>query len=110
MDVTLYGLKSCDTCKKALKSLQAKGHNVTYVDVRSDGVEADKLAAFQSAFGDALTNTRSTTWRGLSANERARPAMQLLSEHPTLMKRPVINAAGTLTLGWGGDVQANFGI
>lgn len=109
MNLTLYGLKTCDTCKKARKSLQAAGHDVTYVDVRTDGVGHDELIRFQDAFGQALTNTRSTTWRGLSETERVKPALQLLAEHPTLMKRPVIDAQGQLTLGWGKDVQSLFG-
>jgi len=109
MRITLYGLKSCDTCKKALKTLQESGHDITYIDVRADGVGADKLAKFQCAFGQALVNTRSTTWRNLSADDRARPVLQLLLEYPTLMKRPVIDVDGMLSLGWGKDVQAAFG-
>ena len=110
MDITLYGLKACDTCKKALKSLQNAGHNVIYVDVRADGVSSENLALFQTAFGDAVKNTRSTTWRNLSDSERAKPALELLLEHPTLMKRPVIDAQGDLSLGWGKDVQAKFSV
>lgn len=109
MKLTIYGLKACDTCRKAVKSLTALGHEVTYIDVRSDGVRADKLAEFQEVFGDKLVNTRSTTWRGLSDDAQKRPALELLSAHPTLMKRPVIDAGGALTLGWGKDVQARFG-
>ena len=108
MEVTIYGLKSCDTCRKAIKTMQDLGHCVTYIDVRADGVGADKLAEFQGEFGSSLTNTRSTTWRNLSEQERARPALQLLLEHPTLMKRPVIVAGGTMFLGWGKDVQEKF--
>ncbi len=108
MKLTLYGLKSCDTCKKAQKTLHDAGHTVTYVDVRADGINAQTLAEFQCKFGDALINTRSTTWRNLSADDRKRPALQLLSMHPTLMKRPVIDAEGNLSLGWGKDVQAKF--
>jgi arsenate reductase len=108
MDVTFYGLKSCDTCRKAIKTLQGLGHCVTYVDVRADGIGADKLAEFQGEFGNSLINTRSTTWRNLSEGERARPALQLLAEHPTLMKRPVIIAGDALYLGWGKDVQGKF--
>jgi arsenate reductase len=108
MDITLYGLKTCDTCKKALKSLKNMGHNIVYVDVRTDGVTREKLAKFQTAFGDSITNTRSTTWRGLSDIERLNPALELMLEHPTLMKRPVIDAEGDLSLGWGKDVQIKF--
>lgn len=108
MNMTLYGLKSCDTCRKALKTLREAGHVVNYIDVRSDGIDASTLAKFQSEFGQSLTNTRSTTWRNLSDEDRKRAALQLLSEHPTLMKRPVIDADGILTLGWNKDVQAKF--
>jgi len=110
MSITLYGLKTCDTCKKARKALEAAGHDITYIDVRSDGVPADKLAAFQGLFGDALTNTRSTTWRGLDAAARARPALELMAENPTLMKRPVIETETETYLGWGKDVQAQFSL
>ncbi len=108
MNITLYGLKNCDTCKKALKSLTAGGHQVTYIDVRADGVPAAKLAEFQSIFGDAITNTRSTTWRNLDEAQRERPVLDLLAESPTLMKRPVIETAGGSYLGWGKDVQTVF--
>jgi len=108
MELTFYGLKSCDTCRKSLKSLRDAGHTVTYIDVREDGIDAQTLAKLQCEFGQTLTNTRSTTWRNLSADDRKRPALQLLSMHPTLMKRPVIDAEGNLSLGWGKDVQAKF--
>ncbi len=109
MKVILYGLKSCDTCKKALKSLQNSGHDVVYIDVRKDGVSADDLSKFQDIFGEALVNKRSTTWRNLSEQVRSGPVLPLLAAHPTLMKRPVIDAQGALTLGWGKDVQQTFG-
>ena len=100
----LYGIKSCDTCRKALKSIEAAGHSVEFVDVREAPLSSDELERFAEKFGDALTNTRSTTWRGLSESERARPVLELLAENPTLMKRPVIEA-DQLYLGWKQDVQ-----
>lgn len=101
-NVTLYGLKTCDTCRKALKMLP----EAAFVDVRADGVPADVLDAALAQFGDALVNTRSTTWRGLSETERARSHLDLLRAHPTLMKRPLIARNGDLYLGWTKDVQA----
>ncbi len=98
----LYGLKNCDTCRKALKSLP----NAELRDVRADGVPADVLARAHGQFGAALLNTRSTTWRGLSEAERAGDPLSLLASHPTLMKRPLIDDNGTLYLAWGKDVQA----
>lgn len=98
---TIYGIKTCDTCRKALKSLEGTLH-----DVRAEPLSTTQLERFHAAFGDALLNTRSTTWRGLDEAERARAPLDLLADHPTLMKRPVIDANGTLYLGWGKDVQA----
>lgn len=103
----LYGLKTCDTCRKAVKMLEAAGRTVRFVDVRAEPLSADQLAEFMAAFGDALVNTRSTTWRGLSEGDRKGAPAELLAAHPALMKRPVIRADdGTLHLGWGKEVQA----
>jgi arsenate reductase len=98
----IYGLKNCDTCRKALKSLEG----AELVDVRADGMPDGMLARAHAEFGAALLNTRSTTWRGLSEEERAKPPLELLEAHPTLMKRPLIERDGTLFLGWTKDVQA----
>lgn len=100
-----YGLKTCDTCRKAEKALHAKGLTPTVVDVRADGVAPAELQRFHAAFGDALLNRRSTTWRTLTEAERAGHPLTLLAVHPTLMKRPVIDVDGRLYLGWGKDVQ-----
>ena len=101
----LYGLKTCDTCRKALAALKAAGLTVDYVDVRADGVAASDLRRFHDAFGEALINKRSTTWRGLDAAARDGDPIDLLVENPTLMKRPVIDTGDKLHLGWGKDVQ-----
>ncbi|MDT8327326.1 MAG: ArsC/Spx/MgsR family protein [Roseovarius sp.] len=98
----LYGLKTCDTCRKALKSLP----NAAFRDVRAEGVPQDVMAAALAQFGEALVNRKSTTWRGLSESERTEAPEVLLAEHPTLMKRPLIEASGRLYLGWGSDTQA----
>lgn len=110
--VTLYGLKNCDTCKKALQALQAAGRDVTFVDIRADADLAAKLPVWLEAAGaKALANTRSTTWRGLDETERARVETDpeaLLAEHPTLIKRPVIEAAGGVHVGWTKEVQSSL--
>ncbi len=105
-NVILYGLGSCDTCRKAAKELAAQGISVTRVDVRAEPLSADQIFRFLDAFGDALINRKSTTWRGLSDAERATAPAELLAAHPALMKRPVISGPGGLTLGWGPDAQA----
>ena len=102
----LFGLKNCDTCRKAMKSMQ----NIEFLDVRSDGVPEDVLKQALERFGEALLNTRSTTWRGLDETERARPPIELLTDHPTLMKRPLIEQDGVLFLGWTPETKAGLGV
>ncbi|MFW8634078.1 arsenate reductase family protein [Cribrihabitans pelagius] len=101
----IYGLKNCDTCRKALKQLP----EAEFVDVRAEGVPAPLLQAALTQFGGKLVNTRSTTWRGLDESERTRPPLELLQAHPALMKRPLIDAGGTLCLGWDKSTQAALG-
>ncbi len=100
--MVLYGLKNCDTCRKALKLLP----DAQLCDVRADGVPVGVLKSAYGQFGDALVNTRSTTWRGLDAAEREKDPLELLAAHPTLMKRPLIRQGDQMFLGWGEDVQA----
>lgn len=92
----IYGLKNCDTCRKALKSLP----DARLVDVRADGIAPAVLGRAWARFGADLLNTRSTTWRGLDAAERGRAPLDLIAEHPALMKRPLIEAGGEFYLGW----------
>lgn len=102
----IFGLKNCDTCRKALKLLP----DAEFVDVRAQGVPGETLTTALRQFGDALVNTRSTTWRGLDADARARPQVELLRAHPTLMKRPLIQSGDQLHLGWSKEVQEALGV
>ncbi len=102
----LYGLKTCDTCRKAMKALAATGAAPDFRDVRAQPLTPPEITRFLDAFGDRLINRASTTWRGLSEVERATPPEALLAVHPALMKRPVIDRDGNLTLGWDKQVQA----
>ena len=113
-EATLYGLKNCDACKKALKALEAAGHAVSFVDIRAEADLEARLPAWLDGVGaERLINTRSTTWRGLDQAERAKAQSDpagLLQAHPTLIKRPVIEAAGGVHAGWTKDVQAALGL
>lgn len=102
----IFGLKNCDTCRKAIKALP----DAQFRDVRSDGVPSDVLANAYSALGDALVNTRSTTWRGMDAETRALPPLELLAKEPAVMKRPLIKRDGEFFLGWTPKVQSALGI
>ena len=101
----LYGLKTCDTCRKALKSLP----NAEFVDIRAEGVPPAVMDAAFAQFAGDLVNTRSTTWRGLDAAERARAPLDLLADHPALMKRPLIVVGDRMYLGWGPGTRAALG-
>ncbi|MFN3824435.1 MAG: arsenate reductase family protein [Pseudorhodobacter sp.] len=105
MTLTVYGIPTCDTCKKALKSLQQAGHDATLRDIRKDPLSEAEIAEFVLEFGDQIINRQSTTWRGASDWLRASEADAQLRSEPTLMKRPVIRSGAGLTLGWGPEVQ-----
>ena len=96
----LYGLKACDTCRKARQSLEKEGENVEFVDVRETPLGPDLIAEFLDEFGESLVNKRSTTWRELSDSARSLPPEQIITQNPTVMKRPVIRSETHLTLGW----------
>jgi len=111
----IYHLKTCDTCRKAIKALRAAGHDPELHDVRADGLDTATLTTLEAALGyEALVNKKSTTWRGLDEGVKAGlnkdSAITLLSENPTLMKRPVIEQSGSYTVSWSKAVQAEYGV
>lgn len=103
-----FGLKSCDTCRKAQKAIIATNQKFTVIDVRVDGILDVDLDQIIAQFGDAAINRASTTWRGLSEVEQAGDPRALLAANPTLMKRPVIEKSGIWTLGWKPDTIAQI--
>ena len=105
-DLTIYGLKNCDTCKKAMKTLEAAGRAVTFVDIRKDADLSAQVPVWLAAVGpDLLVNKRSTTWRGLDEAQRASDPEALLIANATLIKRPVIETGDAVHVGWAKDVQ-----
>ena len=110
--VNLYGLKNCDTCRKARKALDAAGIEHAFKDVREDGVSKTQITRWaQQVSWEKLLNKSSTTWRGLDDAEKngvtEKKAIALMAEHPTLIKRPVIeNGPTQVFAGWSKDVQA----
>lgn len=102
----LYGLKNCDTCKKALKALEGAGKRVTFIDIRDETDLPVKVPTWLVEAGaDKLVNKRSTTWRTLSDKDKEGDPLPLLIEHPTLIKRPVIERGKSVFVGWGKDVE-----
>lgn len=102
--LTVYGIKQCDTCRKATGWLSTQGREHRFHDFRVDGLSADRLERWLgSQFADKLVNRRSTTWRKLTEAQRQSdgPALlQLLLEHPTLIKRPVFETENIVAVGF----------
>lgn len=112
-ELTLYGLKNCDTCKKALKALESIGRDVCFIDIRADADLASKVPDWVKELGvDQLLNKRSTTWRGLATLEQTEAlngkAESVMIANPTLIKRPVIEAGQEVYVGWTSKVQAHL--
>lgn len=104
----VYGIPTCDTCKKALKALTAAGHDPRFRDIRADPLTDAEIAEFIAEFGGAIINQKSTTWRGATDWLKACEPDEQLKQQPTLMKRPVIRSDQGLTLGWDDAVQAAY--
>lgn len=102
----LYGLKACDTCKKASKALP----KVEFIDVRETPQSLTQLTEWYDEFGEKLLNTRSTTWRNLTEDERNEAPIALMLAYPLLMKRPIIEDHGKRTLGWDKAAKAHWGV
>jgi arsenate reductase len=102
--LTVYGIKQCDTCRKSLKWLTGQGIDHQFHDFRSDGLQAELVKNWiDSPFADKLVNRRSTTWRQLSDEQRQLEGdelLDLLLEHPTLIKRPVFVADEIVAVGF----------
>lgn len=103
--ITLYGLATCDTTRSARKWLAAKDIAYRFHDVRDDGLTKVLVQGWVKALGwEKVLNKASTTWRELPANEKAaideKKAITLLLAHPTLVKRPVLDRGGVLSLGF----------
>ena len=102
----LHGLKTCDTCRKALRELRAAGREVAFVDLRATLPTRKFVDALLAAHGEAAMNRRSKTWAGLPEAERDAPVADLLLRHPALIKRPVVVTDDGIYLGWTDGVRA----
>lgn len=103
--ITVFGIRNCDTMKKAFAWLEANGVPYGFCDYRQPGVVAAQLPEWNRHAGwQALLNTRGLTWRRLAADERAgideERALSLMVAHPTLIRRPVVAFGGQLLVGF----------
>ncbi len=105
---TLYGIKNCDTVRKARKWLENNGIDYRYHDLRADGVSAELIQQWIDAVGwEPLLNRRGRSWRELDESQRtgldADSARALMLEYPTLIKRPVVQVDDELSVGFSAD-------
>ena len=114
--VTMYGIKNCDTIKKARRWVEAHGIAYRFHDYKTDGLDKKQLAAWSKALGwEALLNRAGTTFRNLGAGDKSdlteARAIMLMLEQPSIIKRPLVACAdGTYLLGFNPDAyQRQFG-
>lgn len=101
----LYGIKNCDTVRKARAWLDAHAIPYRFHDLRADGIDAAMVNGWlKQVETTTLINTRGTTWRQLPENARqiadTAAAVRLMLEHPTIIKRPVLVHDGKVTVGF----------
>jgi len=109
--VRLYGIRSCDTCRNALKWLERRGVACEYSDIRAEGFDEQTLRRWLDRAGwEALVNQRSVTWRKIPDIDRsnldAERAFQLIISYPTVLKRPVLESEDDVILGFDEDRYA----
>ncbi|WP_375283269.1 ArsC/Spx/MgsR family protein [Marinicauda pacifica] len=115
-DLKMYGLKTCDTCRRARKALETAGREVDFTDLREMDDLPKRLPVWIEKVGaDRLLNKASTTWRNLPEGEKAMAQDRtgyraLLQANPALIKRPVIVDGDAIYAGWKSDVQNALGV
>lgn len=105
MTPIVYGIPNCDTVKTARKWLDAQGISYAFHDYKKAGVPSDRLASWIEAQGwETILNKRGTTFRKLSDAQKAdidaSKAQALLSEHASMIKRPIVEHSGGLLVGF----------
>lgn len=103
--VTIYGIKNCDTMKKAFAWLDQTGTSFTFHDYKKQGIDESvlKIAINQHGWENVI-NRRGTTWRKLPDETKetmnAEKALEIARENPSIIKRPILNIEDQLHLGF----------
>ena len=106
--LNLYGIPSCDTCRQARKWLDENDIAYDFHDVRSEGLDAQMLERWSKRLGwEKLLNKQSLTWRKVPQVDRDNMnksrALLTMIEHPTLLKRPVLESTRMMAVGFSPD-------
>jgi arsenate reductase len=102
---TIYGIRNCDTMKRAIAWLRDQNVEHEFHDYKKSGIDPQLLASWSAQTGwEKLLNTRGTTWRRLSEEQRANmsenKAIELMRQQPSLIKRPVLAHGGKILVGF----------
>ena len=105
MTIELYGIPNCDTVKKARKWLEANGREYAFHDYKKEGADPERLTGWCDHVGwEVLLNTRGTTFRKLPETDKTdidrAKAITLMTEHPSMIKRPVVEHDDGLLVGF----------
>lgn len=108
MTLTLYGIPNCDTVKKARRWLDDRGVPHRFHDFRKDGLDAARLQGWIDTLGwEKLLNKSGTTFRKLPDAQKegldAAAAKALMLDQPAMIRRPVVEADGALSVGFSAD-------
>ena len=111
MSITMFGIKNCDTIKKARNFLQLHHIEFQFHDYKSDGVPADVLSQAAAELGwEQLINRKGTTWRQLSPAQQqldsAADYLALCQQSPSVIKRPLLRHASGYSIGFSADAYA----
>lgn len=107
--IHLYGIPNCDTVKKARVWLDAQGKDYTFHDYKKEGADPEKIAGWIAAAGlDLVVNRKGTTFRALADADKARAAdaasaPALLAANPSVIKRPIVEHASGILVGFKAD-------
>ena len=107
--IQLYGIKNCDTVKKALVYLNNRDVNYQFIDFRKNPISQQVLIKMVDSVGwELLINKRSTTYRSLSEEEKSNINYELVLKLPTLIKRPVLVQDENIMVGFSENQYAKL--
>ena len=111
--LTVYGIKSCDTCRRARKFLEQHNIEFEFHDLRDDGLDIQMLERWSSRIGwEKLLNRQSLTWRKIPEVDRTHmsydKALAAMIDNPTLIKRPVLEADRFIAVGFSENRFGDF--
>ena len=113
MTTTLYGIPNCDTVKKARTWLADNGHDFTFHDFKKQGLERARVQSWLDELDwETLVNRKGTTWRNLPDERKAQVvdkagALELMLENPSVIKRPVLQGVGPVSVGFSAGQYAD---